>query len=80
MFKRTVTGAIYVAVLTAFFLLRQFVDARLFHILTCFLLVGGTVEVVNALKDFIPKNIRLLAILGATLLLPIYLISEYFCF
>ncbi len=78
MFKRTVTGAIYVAVLTAFFLLREFVDSRLFHILTCFLLVGGTIEVVNALKDFIPKFIKVLAITASALLLPVYLIVKHF--
>ena len=34
MLKRTVTGAIYVAIIVGFFFLRDYVDYRLFNILT----------------------------------------------
>ena len=55
MLKRSITGAFYVAVMVAFFLLRELLDARLFHIFTCFLVIAGTVEIVNALKNYLDK-------------------------
>lgn len=78
MFKRTITGAVYVAILTAIFLLRELVDTRLFHILTCFLIIAGTVEVANALKDYLKKGIRLLSIVLSAVLVPLYCAIEYF--
>ncbi len=77
MLKRTITGACYVAVLTAFFLFRELVDARLFHILTYFLIISGTIEVINALKDYLPKFLKILAIVQAILCVPVYCITEY---
>ncbi len=77
MLKRSITGAGYVAVMVAFFLLRELIDARLFHILTCFLLIAGTVEITNALKNYIGKFLRILAISSASLITPLYCAFEY---
>ncbi|MBO7345891.1 MAG: CDP-archaeol synthase [Clostridia bacterium] len=77
MLKRSITGACYVAVMVAFFLLRELLDARLFHIFTCCLLIAGTVEIVNALKNYLSKFLRITAIVGASLIAPCYCAFEY---
>ena len=77
MLKRSITGAFYVAVMVAFFLLRELLDARLFHIFTCFLVIAGTVEIVNALKNYLDKNLRITAIVCASLIVPCYCAFEY---
>lgn len=77
MFKRTLTGAGYIAVLVGFFLLREFIDTRLFHILTCFLLIVGTIEVSNAVKEYVPKIFKVIAITESALAVPIYCAFNY---
>ncbi len=77
MLKRTATGACYVAVLTAIFLLRQFVDYRIFHALTCFLVVYGTFELARALKSRVIKGSFTASIIYSALFVPLYCIGEY---
>lgn len=77
MLKRSITGVGYVAVLVAFFLFRELIDLRLFHILTCFLFIAGTVEVVTAIKGYINKKLGVLAVIFSCLAVPIYCLSEY---
>lgn len=77
MLIRTISGAFYVAILTAFFLLRQFVDYRLFHILTLFLLVMGTFEVSRAIKQLIISQVRVISLIFSIILVPAYCITEY---
>ena len=77
MLKRSITGAGYVAVMVAFFLLRELIDARLFHILTCFLWIAGTMEVANALKNYTSKHLRVTAIIISCLIVPLYCAVEY---
>ncbi len=54
--KRIITGAIYVAVVATFFLFREFVDTRLFDLLTFFWLVVGTFEVARAIRPWAVKD------------------------
>lgn len=77
MLKRTATGACYVAVLTAIFLLRQFVDYRIFHALTCFFAVYGTFELARALKSRVIKGSFTASIIYSALFVPVYCIGEY---
>ena len=77
MLKRSATGACYVAVLTAIFLLRQFVDYRIFHALTCFFAVYGTFELARALKSRVIKGSFTVSIIYSALFVPLYCIGEY---
>lgn len=56
MLKRTISGAVYVAIVVGFFLLRQFVDTSLFHILTGIFLIMGTFELARMLKPYAFKG------------------------
>lgn len=78
MLKRTITGACYVAVLVAFFVLRENVDYRIFHILTWFFAVMGTFEIARAVKPFAIKGTFVPAIVFSALFVPVYLVGEYF--
>lgn len=80
MLKRTITGSCYVAVLVGFFLLREFVDYRLFHILTWLFTVIGTFEVARALKAYTVKGAFACAIGYAIAFVPVYCIFEYLFF
>lgn len=77
MLKRSATGACYVAVLTAIFLLRQFVDYRIFHALTCFFAVYGTFELARALKSRVIKGSFTVSIIYSALFVTLYCIGEY---
>lgn len=78
MLKRTITGACYVAILVAFFLLREFVDYRLFHLLTFVFLAIGAYEIANMTKAFSLKGNFVPSIIYSVLLIPLYLAIEYF--
>lgn len=80
MLKRTISGSVYVAILVAFFLLRQFCDYRIFHVLTCFFLIVGTIELAKALKERIFKWTFYASIIFAILFVPIYILGEYVIF
>ena len=56
MLKRVITGTGYVIVIAGFFLMREFLDARIFHLLTYFLIVAGTFEIARMLKPFSLKG------------------------
>ncbi len=77
MLKRTITGACYVAILTAFFLLRQFVDFRIFHLLTYFFAIVGTIEVARAVRPLTIKGSFFIAIALGILFLPAYYLGQY---
>ena len=77
MLKRTVSGAVFVAVVVGFFLLRENVDARLFQILTGFFQIVATVELALALKRFIGKARACVLFVYAGLFSPVYCLGEY---
>lgn len=80
MLKRTISGAVYVAILVGIFLLRQFVDYRIFQLLTWFFTIVGTYELVRALDGKILPYTKWCAIGFAVLFVPIYALGEYFVF
>jgi phosphatidate cytidylyltransferase len=80
MLKRTITGACYIAVIAGFFLLREFVDQRLFHLLTCAFIVLGTIELVRMLRPYSIKGTFVLAIVYSALFVPLYFLTENYLF
>ncbi len=76
MLKRTISGGVYLAILTAFFLMREFVDYRIFHILTYFFMIAGTIELVRMLKPFSVKWIGVFALCYSIIFAPSYLIAK----
>ena len=76
--QRIITGACYVAVILSMFLLRQFVDYRLFHLLTYAFLIIGTYELQRMLKPFTDSYVGIAAIVCSAVAPPAYLIAEYF--
>ncbi len=78
MLKRTISGAVFVALVAGFFLLRQFVDARLFQILTWAFCSLATFEVARAVKPFSAKGILIPASIFGVLFVPTYCLTEYF--
>lgn len=77
MLKRTLSGAIFVVILVAFFLLRQFVDYRLFQILIWFFTSMATFEVARAVSKHSIKFMRVFELIFGSLLVPIYCIFNY---
>ncbi len=77
MLKRSISGTIYVVILVAFFLLRQFVDYRLFDLLIAFFLTVGTIELANASKQYLLKGWYLIIIIYGLIFLPHYYLIEY---
>lgn len=78
MLKRTISGAVFVALVAGFFLLRQFVDVRLFQILTWAFCALATFEVARAVKPFSAKGILVPASIFGVLFVPVYCATEYF--
>lgn len=75
--KRVISGSVFVAVVAAFFLLRQFTPyPRLFDILIYFFLVCGTFELGRALKPYSLKGTLTGSVIFAALFAPVYIISE----
>ncbi len=77
MLKRTISGAFFIAIITAFFFLRQ-TDVRLFQILVWFFCAVGTFEVARAVKEHTNKIQFITAVVLGTLLIPVYGIFNYF--
>ncbi|MBQ8427228.1 MAG: CDP-archaeol synthase [Clostridia bacterium] len=78
MLKRTITGACYVAIIVAFFLLRQLVDYRLFHIIPFAFVVIGTYEMAKMARPFSLKGNLVPSVIYSVILIPLYLLFEYF--
>ena len=77
MLKRTLTGAVYVAIIVLFFLLRNYVDSRLFNILIFAFCAMGTFEVARALKRHLYRGNFYLAVIFGALFLPVYCLLKY---
>ena len=79
MLKRIISGAVYVAILTAFFLLRE-VYTRIFDLFIYFLMVVGTFEMARATKALTIKGSIVLSVLYALALIPTFYIFEHIRF
>lgn len=75
---RTISGACFVAIITGFFLLREYVDTSIFNILIWFLCAYGTFEVVRATKEHTSKFTRILALITGISVVPAYVVLDYF--
>lgn len=75
---RIISGAFYVAILLAFFLLRQLVSTWIFHLLTYFFIVVGTYELARATKRITIKGTRILSMVFALLFVPVYYIFQHY--
>ena len=75
---RIISGAFYVAILTAFFLLRQLVHPWIFHLLTYFFIVMGTFELARATKQVTIKGTRVLSMIFSLLFVPVYFIFQHY--
>ena len=72
MLVRIISGTVFVAIITAFFLLREFVDYRLFACLLWFLSLAGTIEITTAMKKKMSKIERVMAIILGIVLIPFH--------
>lgn len=77
MLKRTITGAIYVAIIVGFFFLRDYADYRLFNILTFAFMAIGTFEVARAIKPYLYKGNFTLAVIYGAAFVPVFCVFEY---
>lgn len=77
MLKRTITGAIYVAIIVGFFFLRDYADYRLFNILTFAFAAIGTFEVARAIKPYLYKGNFTLALIYGAAFVPVFCVFEY---
>lgn len=77
MLKRTITGAIYVAIIVGFFFLREYADYRLFNILTFAFSAIGTFEVARAIKPYLYKGNFTLAVIYGVAFVPVFCVFEY---
>ncbi|MBQ7339306.1 MAG: phosphatidate cytidylyltransferase [Clostridia bacterium] len=77
MLTRVISGAVFTAIMVAFFLLREFVDYRIFALLICFFCAVGTFEVVRAYKNRTCKIERVLNLIFGVLAVPFYAVSKY---
>ena len=78
MLKRTLSGAIYVAIIVGFFFLRNYVDFRLFNTLTFVFCAVGTFEVARAVKGRLYNGNFALSIIFGAICVPLFCIFEYF--
>ena len=77
MAKRIVSGAVYCVIIVGFFLLRQFVDTRLFTILPWIFSIIGSIEMANAMKEKIDRSEYLLTIFAGATAIPVYAVFKY---
>ena len=77
--KRIFTGAGYVAVVLVTFLLREFVDYRLFDLLTFFWMVAGTFEVARAVSSWAVKDNLITAIVFSGASVALYALLTCIC-
>ena len=79
--KRLISSAVYVAVVTGFFLLRQLTPyPQLFDILIYFFIAAGTFEVARAVSPFSVKGTVVGSTVYALLFTPVYFVADQFLF
>lgn len=78
MLVRTVSGACYVLIVAAFFLLREYVDSLLFNLFIWFLCGTGTFEIARALKSYVKKSTYILTLVYGVVFVPVYTMLDVF--
>lgn len=74
---RSISSVAFVVIVVGFFLLREFVAAPLFNILTGFFIAMSTFELARALKDFSVKGNFVAATVYGIVFTPLYAILRY---
>ncbi len=75
---RTISGAVYVALIVGFFLLRQYVNNACFEILIFLLCSIGTFEVASAIKEKTNKAIFFIDSIFGIIFVPLYFTLTFF--
>ena len=76
--KRVISGAVYTAILVAFFCLKIFVHAFFFDALIYAFAVLGTLEILRAFKDKMTKAQRVIVMTFAVVCIPVCAVTEQF--
>ncbi|MBQ7924381.1 MAG: phosphatidate cytidylyltransferase [Clostridia bacterium] len=74
--KRIISGAVYMALLLAFFCLKIFVHAFFFDALIYAFALVGTWEILRAFKDKVTKAQRVIVMLFAVICIPVCAVAE----
>ena len=77
---RVISCVVFVIIVAAFTLLREFVDYRLFDILICFIAICGSAEICNESKKIVGKAVAVVSIVFGVLLVPVYCLVNYLLF
>ncbi len=77
--RRVISGAVYVAIVTGFFLLKEYVHSRLFTLFIFLLCTAGTIEVAKALQKKTSKSEYVCSIISGSLVVPVYAVLTYLC-
>lgn len=75
---RIISGACYVVIIAGCFLLREFVDFRLFNLLLWFFATLGTLEVAEAVNKYTTKKALIVAGVFGGLSVPAFCLIEHF--
>ncbi len=75
---RVISGAVFVAIVVAAFLLRQFVDYRIFQLLNLVFCAVGTFEVARALNGYLKKSVYVILVVYGVFFVPVYAVTQYF--
>lgn len=78
MIKRLFSGLFYIWVIVAFFLLRRFIDYRLFDILLFLFCSIGTFEVARAVRIKTDTLTFVLSVIFGILFVPLYFFAQYY--
>ncbi len=76
MLKRIITGALLIALVVGCFILREFVDVRLFNILLYLCSLVGTIEMVKAFSSDTTFFQKVVVITFAVALFPVFVLLE----
>lgn len=73
---RVISGAVFVAIVTGFFLLRQFVDARIFNILLWLFSAVGAFEMARASREITGSAVYYCSVVFGVLLVPVFVVCQ----
>ena len=75
---RIISGAFFVIIICAFFALREFLHPAIFYVLTSFISIVGTFEILRAYGDRISRLKRTILTIISIVLVPAFAILDYY--
>lgn len=78
MLKRTISGAVYIAIIVGFFFMRNLIDYRLFDILICAFSLICAFEMATATSKLVIEGVPTLTLIIGGLFVPVYFLAEMF--